>query len=120
MRSITFTTGISLVILGIGAYLITGFESITALIPAFFGILFIAGGYLAKSEKARKHTMHGLLLLAIIGIIPSFSGINKLISYAGGETIENAEAAVAKSIMVLILLMFLIFGIKSFVDARKK
>ncbi len=38
MAKITFGLGLVLIVLGLGAYFGTGRESLTALIPAFFGL----------------------------------------------------------------------------------
>lgn len=42
MPSTTRIVGILLMILGLASYWLTGRTSVTALIPAFFGILFVA------------------------------------------------------------------------------
>jgi hypothetical protein len=115
------TTGILLIILGILSYVLTGAASPTALIPAFFGIVFVGLGLLgSKKESMRKHAMHAALLLAILGIGGSFGGLMGMIGAIGGEMPERPAAAIGQSIMALICIFFLIAGIRSFIDARKK
>lgn len=105
--------GILLIILGIISYFITGMVSITALIPAFFGIVFVLLAWLAnKKESWSQHIMHGSLLLAIVGIIGSIGGLFDLI---GGSV---TASAIAKTIMAVLLIIYLISAIKSFIDAR--
>lgn len=117
---LSINIGILLTILGILSYIFTDFVSITALIPAFFGIVFAGLGFWGKSsESMRKHTMHAALLLALLGLAGSFSGLISLIGALTGTMPERMAAVVGQSIMAVLCIIFLIAGIKSFVDARK-
>jgi len=117
---LSINIGILLTLLGILSYIFTDFVSITALIPSFFGIVFAGLGFWGKSsESMRKHTMHGALLLALLGLGGSFSGLITLVSALSGTMPERMAAAVSQSIMAVLCIIFLIAGIKSFVDARK-
>lgn len=117
---LSINIGILLALLGILSYILTDFASITALIPAFFGIVFAGLGFWGRSsESMRKHTMHAALLLALLGLGGSFSGLTALVG-AFSETLpERMAAAVSQSIMAGLCILFLIVGIKSFIDARK-
>lgn len=117
---LSINIGILLTLLGIISYILTDFISITALIPAFFGIVFAGLGFWGKSnESMRKHTMHASLLLALLGLAGSFSGLIALIGTLSGTMPERMAATVSQSIMAVLCIIFLIAGIKSFVDARK-
>ena len=61
--------GIILTLLGLIAYFGISSESITALIPAFFGVPVIILGWLALNEKYRKHSMHIAAALMLLGFI---------------------------------------------------
>jgi len=111
--------GILLTLLGIVGYLLTGGGSITALIPAFFGVILFFLGYAGKSEARRKHLMHAAALLTLIGFVASVRGIFTLLSLATGAEAARPEAAIAQSIMALLCLVFLVFAVRSFVRARK-
>lgn len=111
--------GILLALLGIAGYLLTGGESITALIPAIFGIILFVLGYAGQSERLRKHVMHAAALVALIGLVGSVQGIFTLVSLAGGEEAARPGAAVAQSIMALLCLVFIIFAVRSFIQSRK-
>lgn len=120
MPKLSINIGILLIILGVLSYILTGAASATALIPAFFGIVFIGLGLLTrKKESMRKHAMHAALLLAILGIGGSFGGLLSLIGAIGGEMPERPSAAIAQAVMALVCIFFLIMGVKSFIDARK-
>jgi hypothetical protein len=121
MPKFSINLGILLIILGIFSYILTGAASATALIPAFFGIVFAGLGWLAnKKESMRKHAMHAALLLAVLGLGGSFGGLTAMIgALTGGEMPERTGAAIGQAIMAVLCILFLIAGIKSFIDARK-
>ena len=115
----TRLTGIILIFIGIGGYLLAGAESITAMIPAFFGVIFIILGRLGQKEALRKHAMHGAVLLALVGVLGSFGGLIALFSWLGGTPPDNVLATVAQSLMALLCLGYVARGVKSFVEARR-
>lgn len=120
MPKLSINTGVLLVLLGIMSYWLTGAASITALIPSFFGLVFIGLGALGKkSDSMRKHSMHAALLLAILGIGGSFGGLINIVKMIGGTEPERFGASVGQALMALICIFFVIAGVKSFIDARK-
>ncbi|TVR16028.1 MAG: hypothetical protein EA391_09125 [Balneolaceae bacterium] len=120
MPKLSLTVGIILIILGIISYIATGAASATALIPAFFGIVFALLGLLAKkSEGMRKHTMHAALLLAILGLGGSFGGLLAIIGAITGDMPERPAAAIGQAVMAVVCIGFLAAGITSFINARK-
>lgn len=114
----TRTIGILLILTGITGYLVSGAASITALIPAFFGVVFILLAWLAGRESMRKHVMHAAVLLALIGLFGSIGGVADLFSGLFGQG-QMATAALFQTLMALICFIYIVFGIKSFIDARK-
>lgn len=121
MPKITITVGILLILLGVGGYVVTGFQSWTAMIPAFFGLpITILGGVALKvSERARMHVMHATLLLALLGIIGSAKGVVQAAQLIGGADLERKPAIISKAIMAVICVTYLVLAIKSFIDARR-
>ena len=119
MQNLTLSLGILLIILGAASYLGTGQESPTALIPSFFGILFLLFGWLGKNESLHKHMMHaaGLALLGIFGTIGAVPGLIEII--VGGE-VERPLATISRSAMFVMCVGYLIRAILSFIAARKK
>ena len=112
MTETTRLVGLILAVLGIASYLGTGRTSVTALIPAFFGVAFLLLAYVGRSEAARKHAMHVAMVVALIGIAGTAS---RLI----GATSFTRPAALAQIATVLVLAWFLGTGITSFRDARR-
>lgn len=76
MANVTIAVGGLLILLGVGVfgglYVTEGDKpSVTALIPAFAGVPILLLGLLAKKESMRKHAMHGVAALALIGFLLS-------------------------------------------------
>lgn len=118
--NLSINIGIIMILLGGIAYVASGAASFTALIPAFFGVAFGALGMLGKrSESMRKHAMHAALLLAILGLGGSFGGLIALFGMLGGETPDRLNAVIAQSVMAVLCILFLVAGVRSFIEARK-
>lgn len=120
MPKLSIGLGSAFVILGLIAYFGTGAASVTALIPAFFGVVFIILGMIARAgENARRHSMHVAAALSLLGIFGSFGGLIQLFSMIGGAEVERPLATIAQAIMAVGLIVFLALAVKSFRDARK-
>ncbi len=109
--------GSLLIIIGIIGYIVSmvdGKTSLTALIPAIFGILMILFGALARgNEKLRKHLMHGSVLVALLGFIAVAA---RLVPKLGELSLTTA--VLAQIAMGIVCLVFVILAIRSFVAAR--
>ena len=71
MANITVAFGAALILLGVGAFVLTGatMDHITALIPAFFGLPLGLLGIVARKDHLRKHAMHAAVLLGLVGFV---------------------------------------------------
>ena len=74
MARLTITIGILLTLLGVAFYVgltvaAGTHPSVTALIPAFAGLPILLLGVAALKESIRKHAMHGVSLLALLGFL---------------------------------------------------
>lgn len=122
MPKTTLLFGVSLVVLGLGAYLVTGRESVTALIPAFFGLPVIGLGVAALvKESLRKHAMHGGAGLALLGLLGTAKAVPNLLYLlsVGSVHVERPAAVVVQSLMALLCVAYLYFSIRSFIEARR-
>ena len=91
------------------------YASLTALIPAAFGIVLIILGLVSqKKENLRKHLMHAAIVVALLGFIATAA---RLVPRLSGITFKAAE--ISQIAMALICLVFVILAIKSFADARR-
>jgi hypothetical protein len=115
MPSVTRIVGFLLILLGIVGYIGTGMASITALIPAMAGALFLVLALVARSPQTRKHVMHAAVALALVlvlGVVPRVMG-----AINAGEA--TRPAVLAQIAMALILIVYVLLGVKSFIDARR-
>lgn len=111
--------GVIFIIIGLVAYFGVSSESITALIPAFLGLPMLILGWLALNEKYLKHAMHGAAVLALLGFGGTVGGLFKFFRMVGGEVFERSAAITVQAIMALLCLVFLVFAVKSFIEARR-
>jgi len=69
-----------LIVLGVASYQLTGRTSLTAMIPAFFGVVLLVCAFVARSsEAARKHAMHAAVAVGLLG------GARRRCRAAGGD-----------------------------------
>lgn len=121
MPTTSILLGIIMVITGVAGVIVAnadGKPSPTAFIPVAIGGLIIIFGLVAKSkDNLRKHLMHVALLLALIG---AGGMIGRWVS-AGTFTKPDfalTNALIVQLSFVTACLLYIIFGIKSFIDAR--
>ncbi len=119
MPTTAIVSGVLLILVGIAGYafsIVNDNTSLTALIPAAFGLLLLILGLLAKSkESLRKHLMHAAVLVGLLGfIIPTARLISQM------SKIEVSLAVMSQALMALICLFFVILSIQSFINARRE
>lgn len=110
--------GISLLALGFGAYIASDRSSLTALIPAAFGLALLLLGLLAKRPAATKHAMHAAAAIALLGFLGSADGIVGVVRMFAGGSVERPLAVASKGVMAVDLAAFLWLCIVSFRQAR--
>lgn len=119
MPSTSIACGVLLLLIGIVGYvngMLTQHASITALIPAFFGVVMVGLGVGARvKENLRKHLMHAAAAVALLGFILT---AGRLVSRFSELT--YSPAVISQVSMALVCLLFLILAIKSFADARRR
>ena len=115
MPSVTRIVGFLLVLLGVVSYVGTGGASMTALIPAMFGAVFLLLALIARNPQARKHVMHAAVALALIAALAVVPRIMAAVN--AGET--RRPAVLAQIAMATILAVYVLLGVKSFIDARR-
>jgi hypothetical protein len=111
--------GTLLIALGLGGYFGTSTRSLTALIPAAFGVILAVLGVMARDAAKRKMAMHIAAAVALVGYIACVPGLFKLPAVMAGQIVERPAAVISQSIMAFITGIFLVLAVKSFRDARK-
>ena len=117
MPRIIFSFAVIFVLLGIGAYLITGAQSWTALIPSIFGLLLVVAG--AVSLKSLRHGGHIAALVVLLGFLGTAKSLGKVPALLSGETVERAAAVGVQAAFAVLSLIFVALCVKSFLDARR-
>jgi len=118
MRKTTFIYAALLILLGLIGYFGFGRVSVTALIPAFFGVILYILALIAAGENRRKHAMHAAAALALIGFLATVGGLYQTLMLISGGTVTRPQATVSKGIMSLLSLIYVSIAIRSFVLAR--
>jgi hypothetical protein len=114
MPQITLLFSALLIGLGLYGYYAPEKQSPTALIPAAFGILLGISGLVALIPKARKHAMHGAVMVGLLGTSSLFMAMKNF-----GKP-EKAFAVNMQIIMGVLCIVFVVLCVNSFIQARKR
>ena len=118
MARFTLMVGVILVVLGVGAYFGTGRTSFTALIPSVFGVLLAIFGAMAQNPERRKMAMHIAMVVAVLGILGTVGGLVAFVrSLTGGD--PAGIAVVSRTLMAMVLIVYLVMGVRTFIAARR-
>lgn len=116
MPRITIGLGFILIALGVISYIATAFASWTALIPAILGAVILVSGLIAL--KNQKIGVHIGLVVALLGVLGTAMNVVQLGSLFAG-TAERPAAVVVSTITFVLLLIYIVLGIRSFIAARR-
>ncbi len=109
--------GVILIVVGVAGYvhgMMNEKASITALIPAFFGVVLAGLGAAANaSEGLRKHLMHAAVTVALIGFILTAGRLASKFS-----ELTMSAAVISQIAMASICLIYVILSVRSFIAAR--
>ena len=119
MPSITLALGVVLIVLGLAGYFLTGAVSLTALIPAAFGLVIAVAGLMARDEGKRKHAMHAAVAVALLGFLGSIRGVLQIGALLDGSAARPA-AVVSQTIMAVLTLGYIVMAVRSFIQARRR
>ena len=116
MPGTTRLFGLILIVLGVASYQLTGRSSLTAMIPAFFGVVLVVCAMIARSsEAARKHAMHAAVAVGLIGALAALGrGVPAAL---GGDAAR--PAVMSQLAMGVLLLVYVALGVQSFIAARR-
>lgn len=99
--------GILLAVLGVGGYVLTDFASVTALIPAVFGVVFVALGRLVAAIDRGDRAAYALGVVALLGIAGTGRGLSQLPALASGGDVDSPVAVGSQAVMALLCLAVL-------------
>jgi hypothetical protein len=119
MANVAVGFGAVLIVLGIAGYFGSGMVSMTALIPAAFGLVLLVLGVIARDPEKRKHAMHIAAMVGVLGFLGSARGLGKLIPLLSGQPVARSGAVIAQSEMAILMLIFTWLCVRSFINARR-
>lgn len=119
MANTSITVGVLLIVLGLWGYFGTGTTSLTALIPAVFGILLVISGVIARNPAKRKMAMHIAVVVGLLGFLGSVRGLTKIGTLLAGGDVARPAAVISQSIMAVLTGIFTILCVRSFIAARR-
>ncbi|MGO1561240.1 hypothetical protein CZ771_14385 [Actinomycetales bacterium JB111] len=116
MPRTTIVVGGILVVLGVASYIATSFASWTALIPAILGALLVVFGVVGISRP--KLGVHIALVVALAGVGGTLMNVVKIGDVFAG-TAERPVAVVVSAITFVLLVAYIVLGVRSFIQARR-
>ncbi len=119
MARITIGLGLVLIGLGLGGYFGAGRVSVTALIPAFFGLPLLLLGLAALNERRRKVAMHIAVVIGLLGFAGTVRGLLKLPVLLSGGQVARPTAVAVQSAMAVVCLVYVLLCVWSFIKARR-
>ena len=120
MEKKTLIFGVLLILLGLAFFASTGFSKYTALIPLPLGLILILLSSIAKIKSWHKFAMHLASLFGLLGSLPLFMGLPKVLKLLQGNEIPRPLAAIEMSAMGLLCSIYFVLCLKYFLDRRKE
>lgn len=97
------SVGIVLTLIGFGSYLISGAASMTALIPALFGLAFVALSFWSTDGYLRKGGLIGVMGVAALGLLGTLRIVPDLLALLSGAATGVSMIALASQAIMLAL-----------------
>ncbi len=112
------TIGVALVVLGVGAWVLTDFASMTALIPAIFGILVVGFASAGRETDRERLAIYVIGALGAVGVLGSLRAIPDIIAFATGDEIDSAVAVASQGIMIVLGFVLVVVAARAVLTDR--
>lgn len=122
MAKVTIVFGVLLIVLGLVGFYGTGGVHLTALIPTWFGLALVVGGFLSisSSETRRKIFAHVNVTVGLFGLLGAAGSALHNYGHARSLGIDpDYKAIAAQLVMAGLLLIYVNLCIRSFIQARR-
>jgi hypothetical protein len=123
MARLTILFGIVLILLGGFGYVATGSHFPTALIPSAFGIVLAILGFFAHTPETKRRMllMHIAVTIGLLGFLGTVKGgiVDYLLMTVNGQQFPHPAAVEEKAAMCVLLLVFVVLCVRSFIAARR-
>lgn len=117
MVTLTITVGAILTVMGIVSYVATGAVSVTALIPTFVGVLLLICAAIGRRSALHRASSYAALVIALLGAAGTLMNVAELGDLFAG-TAANPAAVIVSTIMFLVLVFYLVMGVRLVVGRR--
>jgi hypothetical protein len=118
MTRLTVVIGSVLVVLGVVAYAVTAAASVTALIPSLVGVLLLLCAAAARKPAWHRPGIIAALVVALLGALGSLMNVARIGELFAG-TAERPVAVIESALMFVLLVGYIVMGIRFFVVARR-
>jgi fucose 4-O-acetylase-like acetyltransferase len=121
MAKITVLFGVLLIILGAASYILTGHKFPTSLIPVAFGILLVTFGGMAETPVSRRRMlfMHIAVTVGLLGFLATAPALFSAWQLFKGKLFPYPAAIEEKAAMSVLLLIYVVLCVRSFIAARR-
>lgn len=122
MAKLTIGFGVLLILLAVFGFVATGSAHPTALIPAVLGLLFVLFGSLANTSNSKKRMlwMHISVTIALLLFLSTIPADISAFQLSRGVEVARPAAVVEKAALSLLCLLYVLFCVRSFINARLK
>ena len=94
-----------LIVVGSGAYVLSNFASVTALIPAIFGVLIALLGAIGRNGTRQRIALYGIGALAALGVLGSLRAVPDIVALVSGESAGATVAPVTQAVTIVVCLV---------------
>jgi hypothetical protein len=121
MAKITVLFGVLLIILGAASFILTGHKFPTSLIPVAFGILLVTFGGMAETPETRRRMlfMHIAVTVGLLGFLATAPALVSAVQLFKGKLFPYPAAIEEKAAMSVLLLIYVVLCVRSFITARR-
>ncbi len=116
--SVGLILGGVLIVVGIGAYVLSNFASVTAFIPTIFGAAIAGFAALGRDDTRERIAIYAIGALAILGIVGSVRGIPDIVALLTGGSVESVVAPVTQGAMIVVCLVLILAVGRYLLDTR--
>lgn len=110
--------GVALVVLGVGAWVLTDFASITALIPAFFGILAVGFASVGRETDRERLSVYGIGALGALAVLGSLRAVPEILAMATGGEVESVVAVASQGTMIVLGVVLVVVAARAVAAER--
>lgn len=109
-----------LVAVGVVAYVVTGAEHITALLPAFLGLPILLAGLVAGQQRRQRTAIGLAVVLALLGVLGTAMNVAELPAMLAGDEVQRPVAVITSTITAVLCLVYVVAGIRWFLAGRSR